>query len=176
MDFLRSWRKPSRHVFSSLCQILEQQPDIRVRNLAEKRSMKRYMDARRAIDAQDSSPSRPIPPKRARVDDARDTESTFVDDAHIRPPSDVEPHPDSAMPATQASGPSTNRIVSVGSVADPDENSAGGARVWASNEKASDIFANNLLMHLIDDIWRDGITLDWVQGRIGSTVLSWHNS
>ena len=70
----------------------------------------------------------------------------------------------------------TRRIVSAGSIADPEQDSGGGNRVWASNEKASDIFANNLFLHIIDDIWPHGITLDWVEGRDGPTTLKWHNS
>src|SRR5579859_4148331 len=68
---------------------------------------------------------------------------------------------------------STRRIVSNASIADPTQDSAGGARVWASNEKASDIFANILIRHIISSIWPDGITLDWVQGRNGDTKLVW---
>jgi hypothetical protein len=68
---------------------------------------------------------------------------------------------------------STRRIVSNASIADPTQDSAGGARVWASNEKASDIFANILTRHIISAIWPDGITVDWVQGRNGHTKLAW---
>src|SRR5579862_9615860 len=67
----------------------------------------------------------------------------------------------------------TRRAVSGASIADPTQDSAGGSRVWASNEKASDIFANNLIRHIISFIWPDGITLDWVQGRNGDTKLVW---
>jgi hypothetical protein len=65
------------------------------------------------------------------------------------------------------------RVVSNASVANPNQDSAGGARVWASNEKASDMFANILIRHVISSIWPDGITLDWVEGRKGDTELVW---
>jgi hypothetical protein len=67
---------------------------------------------------------------------------------------------------------STQRIVSNSSVAGPNQDSAGGTRVWASNEKASDHFANNFLRHVISSIWPKGINLDWVENR-GDTKLVW---
>lgn len=79
----------------------------------------------------------------------------------------------SATPSTRSSG---RRIVSNASIADPDQDSAGGNRVLASNEKSSDVFANNFMEYVIGWIWPDGITLDWVQGRIGTTTLNWNNS
>jgi len=68
---------------------------------------------------------------------------------------------------------STRRIVSDASIADPNQDSAGGIRVLASNEKASDRFANNLLEYITGSIWPDGIILDWVEGREGATELVW---
>jgi hypothetical protein len=65
------------------------------------------------------------------------------------------------------------RVVSNASVANPIQDSAGGARVWASYAKASDMFANILIRHVISSIWPDGITLDWVEGRKGDTELVW---
>jgi hypothetical protein len=67
---------------------------------------------------------------------------------------------------------STQRLVSNSSVAGPTQDSAGGTRVWASNEKTSRIFANRFLLHVISSIWPDGITLDWVQGR--EAKRSWY--
>jgi len=169
LQFLRSWRKPSRLVFSSLCQILEEQPDIRARNLSQKRSAKRNLHSRQTSE---SPPTQSVPAKRFKIDDAP---GPSMIERPAEQPSLIESLPKSSAPVAQTSA-SAKRIVSVGSIAGPDDDSAGGARVWASNEKASDVFANNLLMHVIDDIWRDGITLDWVEGRDGPTVLSWHNS
>ena len=172
LQFLRSWRKPSRLVFSSLCQILEEQPDIRARNLSQKRSAKRNLHSRQTSE---SPPTRSVPAKRFKIDDAPGAVSPSTIERHIEQPSLIESLPKSSVPVAQTSA-SAKRIVSVGSIAGPDDDSAGGTRVWASNEKASDVFANILLMHIIDDIWRDAITLDWVEGRNGPTVLSWHNS
>jgi hypothetical protein len=73
---------------------------------------------------------------------------------------------------------STARNVSNGSnmsIAEPAQDSAGGGRVWAPNEKASDVFANNLLLYITSIIWPDGIILDWVEGRKGQTDLAWRN-
>src|SRR5271170_2574822 len=71
---------------------------------------------------------------------------------------------------------STRRIVSNASIADPNQDSAGGSRVWGSTEKASDIFACNFMNYVIGWIWPSGITLDWVRGREGPTVLAWTSS
>ena len=76
---------------------------------------------------------------------------------------------------TTATTPS-RRIVSNASIAAPDEDSSGGSRVWASKEKASDLFANNLMLHVISSIWPDGVKVDWVQGRPGDTTLVWSSA
>jgi hypothetical protein len=71
---------------------------------------------------------------------------------------------------------SSRRIVSAASIADPEQDSAGGIRVWASNEKSVDQFANNFMEYVLGWIWPNGVTLDWVQGREGETTLEWSNS
>lgn len=71
---------------------------------------------------------------------------------------------------------SSQRMVSGASIADPKQSSAGGARVLASNEKASDIFGNIFMSYVRGWIWPRGITLDWVQGRESKTTLEWNNS
>jgi hypothetical protein len=71
---------------------------------------------------------------------------------------------------------STRRIVSDASIADPNQDSAGGARIWGSTEKASDLFASNFMNYIIGWIWPSGIELDWVRGREGPTVLTWTSS
>jgi hypothetical protein len=48
--------------------------------------------------------------------------------------------------------------------------------VWASNEKASDIFANVFTSHVIGRVWPGGVPLDWVRGRDGVTTLAWSSS
>src|SRR5271170_4413086 len=78
--------------------------------------------------------------------------------------------------ASDTSSTSTRRIVSNASIADPNQDSAGGPRVWGSAEKASDIFACNFMNYAIGWIWPSGITLDWVRGREGPTVLAWTSS
>ena len=76
----------------------------------------------------------------------------------------------STLPST------TRRIVSNASIANPNQDSAGGGRVWASNEKASDIFASNFMDYVIGWIWSSRITLDWVRGRQGDTTIAWCSS
>jgi hypothetical protein len=71
---------------------------------------------------------------------------------------------------------STHRDFSNNSIADANQDSAGGSRMWASNEKASDLFACNFMNYIIGWIWPSGITLDWVRGRGGPPVLAWSSS
>lgn len=71
---------------------------------------------------------------------------------------------------------SIRRIVSNASIADPNQDSAGGTIIWGSTEKASDIFASNFKNYIIEWIWPSGIELDWVRGREVSTVLTMRNS
>jgi hypothetical protein len=68
------------------------------------------------------------------------------------------------------------RAVSSSSIADMNQNSAGGNRVWASNEKASDMFANVFASHVLGRVWPGGVPLDWVRGRDGVTTLAWSSS
>src|ERR1700731_3494489 len=92
----------------------------------------------------------------------------------------LEPtHSDSAPTQPQYYNPhstSTRRIVSNASIADPNQDSAGARDVWASTEKASDLFANNFMTYVLGWMWPSGITLDWVKGREGLSVLAWNNS
>jgi len=78
---------------------------------------------------------------------------------------------------TTATTPSTGkRIVSDASIADPEQSSTGGTRVFANNEKASDLFANNLIRYVLDTVWPEGTVLDWVEGRDdGETTLVWNS-
>lgn len=69
----------------------------------------------------------------------------------------------------------SRRIVSDASIANPDQDSAGGVRVFANNEKASDGFANHLIAYVCSTIWPTGIVLDWVGGRGGDTTLVWNS-
>jgi hypothetical protein len=66
----------------------------------------------------------------------------------------------------------TTQIVSSASIASPEHDSAGGSKVFVSNEK-SDVFANILIHHVISSIWPDRVVLDWVKGRKGDTTLVW---
>lgn len=66
---------------------------------------------------------------------------------------------------------SDRRIVSI---ADINQDSTGGTKIWASNEKASDMFGNTFIAYVIRSIWPKGIILDWVQGREGVTSLKWN--
>ena len=47
--------------------------------------------------------------------------------------------------------------------------------MFANKEKASDIFANNLMNYVVTTIWPDGVVLDWVEGREGETTLAWNS-
>jgi len=78
--------------------------------------------------------------------------------------------------ASNTPSTSTRRIVSNVSIADPNQDSAGGPRVWGSAEKASVVFACSFMNYAIGWIWPSGIKLDWVRGREGPTVLSWTSS
>jgi hypothetical protein len=68
---------------------------------------------------------------------------------------------------------SSNRIVSAGSIADPNQDSAGGVRVLTSMEKASDSFANQFLVYTISELWPKRLTIDWIQGRDPKPSLRW---
>jgi len=70
----------------------------------------------------------------------------------------------------------TRRIVSDTSIADPNQDSAGGTRVWASNEMASQQFASVFISYVIAWIWSKRILLEWVKGREGGTQLVWSPS
>ena len=87
----------------------------------------------------------------------------------------VEPSPTSQVDVTSVTttrSDSGRRIVSSASIADPTQDSAGGNRVWASTEKASDIFANVLIPYVFGWLWPHGISLDWVTGRSGPTTYN----
>lgn len=79
---------------------------------------------------------------------------------------------DSSTTTTTAT--TSQRIVSDASIAAPEQDSAGGTRVFANKEKSSDSFANNLIRYVLTTIWLDGIVLDWVEGREGESTLQWN--
>lgn len=83
--------------------------------------------------------------------------------------------PTSSQSLTQPSQ-SSQRIVSAGSIADPNQDSAGGVRVLASKEKTSDNFANQFLAYTISGIWPDSLTLDWAEGRDPKPALEWEDT
>lgn len=68
---------------------------------------------------------------------------------------------------------SSRRVVSNASIANPGQDSTGGDRIWATNEKASDAFANILMLYIRGKLFPKGIKLDWVKGRSGDTTLTW---
>jgi|SRR5579862_1133533 len=148
----------SLQVFSTLQQVLALQPKLRLDNLSAKR-------------------------KKTETQSNRQTEATqisyTVDVGDDGPLVSVEGSQSTEV-AQRASqvivASSSRRIVSDASIADPGQDSAGGTRVLVSNEKSSDMFANTLLDYVRRRIWPDGITLDWVQGRIGETTLTWQHT
>jgi hypothetical protein len=76
-------------------------------------------------------------------------------------------------PTTTVTVKSTDRNPSNNSIAGPTQDSAGGTRVWGSDDRVRYMFANNFLMYTVTSIWPDGIVLDWVKGREGDTELVW---
>ena len=79
-----------------------------------------------------------------------------------------------AATVTTDSSTTSQRIVSDASIAPPEQDSAGGTRVFANKEKSSDSFANNLIKYVLTTVWPDGIVLHWVEGREGETTLQWN--
>jgi hypothetical protein len=58
-------------------------------------------------------------------------------------------------------------------IADPNQDSVGRTRVWASTGNTSDVFASNFMNYIIGWIWPSGISLDWVRGRQEPMMLAW---
>jgi len=147
----------SLQVFSTLQEVLALQPKLRLDNLSAKRKQTKTQltqteatQVSSTVDVDDDSP-----PVSVEV-----SQSTLV-----------------SQTASQVSiASSSRRIVSGASIADPEQDSAGGTRVLVSNEKSSDMFANTLLDYVRRRIWPRGIILDWVQGRTGKTTLMWHHT
>jgi len=148
----------SLQVFSTLQQVLALQPKLRLDNLSAKRKKTETQsnwqtEATQVSSAMDVGDDSPLVSLEV-------SQSTVV-----------------SQTASQVSvASSSRRIVSGASIADPEQDSAGGTRVLVSNEKSSDMFANNLLDYVRRRIWPDGIVLDWVEGRIGETTLMWHHT
>ena len=141
----------SKLVFQYLCQVLDKQGKERAAALALKRSKAKLAQA---------------------------TASTGNSGASITQLGltlDNEPPPSPTIPNKPVPPPPpSRRIVSSASVSDPGDISTGGIKVWASKEKASDVFANTFVTYVFGEIWRAGVTLDWVKGRpSGETTLSW---
>jgi len=70
--------------------------------------------------------------------------------------------------------PSAERIPSITSCFGGEHNSAGGETIMYAKEKASDMFANILAVHLQGRLWPDGIELPWVRGRNAIPRLNWN--
>ena len=176
-------KNTSKAIFLSLYDILQTQSDLRQLNVSRKRQRKEKQISATSLDIASAGIGLPSFQLMA-IDDPTVLQPDIS--AHDSPlPSTMSPSTTTVAPAhnptiavatsstTTATLKSTRRIVSNASIADPTQDSAGGSRVWASNEKASDIFANILIRHIVSSIWPDGITLDWVQGRNGDTKLIW---
>lgn len=142
-------------VFDSLLQILSKQTEVRKKNLSQKRKQPDSRSSQNTTALQQSS----------MLDIRKGISSNSKPIAKT-----------TQMITTETRSSSSRRIVSAASIADPTQDSAGGARVWASNEKASDVFANVLIRYIIGWIWPGGITLDWVESRDGKTTLNWNDS
>lgn len=64
--------------------------------------------------------------------------------------SQSDSQPESLISNAPSTSTSTRRIVSNASIADPNQDSAGGGRVWASNEVATQTFADNFMIYVIE--------------------------
>lgn len=151
-------RTSSALVFNSLCEILAVQPEIRRENIAQKRAKAKQSQSRSSQSLASETSSR---------------NSTAIVTLSELPPTPIGVPSIMTSPVSVPSS-SSRRIVSGASVADPNQDSAGSRRTWASNEKASDIFGNNFISCVLNWIWPDGIMLDWVEGREGETSLTWN--
>jgi len=153
-------RNTSGLVFKALRQIRLKQPDIRQINISTKRRKSDSLSTNRILFGI-NPPKKPTrQPQHTQYNSRRSTVDLPLDS---QPPSQ-QSHP----PST-----STRRIVSNASIADPNH---GGISVWASTEKASEHFASTFMDYVIMWIWPSGITLDWVIGRPGTTVIAWNAS
>jgi len=101
-----------------------------------------------------------------------------IKDQQIKQTADPKSHPKSygQLQESQSRSSHATSTDRKASILSPDQDSAGGDRVLASKEKASDTFANVLFAHICGEIWPDEIPLDWVEGRNGPTFLSWTDS
>ena len=144
MQRLRTY---SAFVFSSLCNVLTIQPTIHQENIAQKRAKWKQSQSSTSQSSASKTANESVPPSAL----------------------------SSTLPKRTASSSSTStrRIVSGASMADPNQDSAGGGRTWASQEKASDVFGNNFISCVLNWIWPGGVVLDWVDGRPGKTSLQW---
>lgn len=161
-------RNMSRSLFQSLRQIFFKQPEVRKLNLSQKR---------KPISLSHPSINSPKSNRKSRGTPLYVIPLlTTVSPTTSAPiPSQIEQIP-SAPSQDPPPSSSSRRIVSNASIADPNQDSAGGARIWASTEKASDLFASNFMNYVVGWIWPSGITLDWVTGREGTSVLTWTSS
>jgi hypothetical protein len=158
-------RNNSGLVFQSLRKILQKQPEVRRVNLSRKRKNLGPQSSEPitlGIDLQNSSNQTSQGYRRNSL------KLTIVIVSQSQPESMI-----SNAPSTSTS---TRRIVSNASIADPNQDSAGGGRVWASNEAASQTFADNFMTYVIGWIWPSRITLDWIRGREGHTTIAWSPS
>jgi hypothetical protein len=177
----------SNLVFVSLVELLQKQSDLRAINMARKRS-KNPTTASQSLDSEAPSFTQaslgiPLHERKLITGQPRQSEidkkQPEVPLTSISLPKISETKTTTLVSTTGinttavATVKSTRRIVSDASIADPQQDSGGGARVFATNEKASDLFANNLIHHVISSIWPDGVVLDWVQGRDGNSTLVW---
>jgi hypothetical protein len=178
-------------VFLSLLELFQLQSDLRQANIARKRQRnKQTSEVSSSMDIPQTDQTSLgiyfvslflIVDITSQTDIISQTDVTFQTDVSDYPPTDTTLQSTDPIPSidptlnssTTVEVKSTHRVVSNSSIAGPTQDSAGGTRVWASNEKASDIFANIFLLYVISSIWPDGITLDWVQGRKGETKLVW---
>jgi hypothetical protein len=158
----------SSSTFLSLCDILQEQSDLRQLNIARKRRKTKQNSSQVGLSEEVSQSTQ--------ISFCTISPNPLLTIASQPPAPSLSntQDPTSSAPTTTTIK-SSRRIVSNASISDPTQNSAGGSRVWASNEKASDIFANNLIRHVISSIWPGGVILDWVQGRRGPTKLVWRS-
>jgi hypothetical protein len=156
--FVKRIRNYSAYVFNSLCEILTIQPETRRENIAQKRAKGKQLQLQSSQSAASET---------SMQDSTANFTPTETASTHTSAP--AVPTPLESIPSS-----SSRRIFSGASVADPNQDSAGSRRTWASNEKASDMFGNNFISCVLNWIWPEGVTLDWVKGREGETSLVWN--
>lgn len=175
-------RNGTKATFMDLLEVVEKQSEYRAMKMTQKRSRKSTSTSQSleestqmsfdGISPAECSQAKPTIDSFSRPGIANTHQQHDFPPSAIRLPKVVETTTRTTATATATT---SRRIVSDASIAAPEQDSAGGTRVFANNEKASDGFANNLIRYLLSTIWPNGVVLDWVDGRDGDCTLVWNS-